>query len=61
MDDAERLRQRLAAAGAEIPSEIVDLVVIAAGPLVTALDDLVTLDLADVEPFTPGLLVPPAA
>jgi hypothetical protein len=56
MGEAERLRERLAAAGADIAPEIVELVVSAAGALVTSLDDLVALDLGAVEPFTPSLL-----
>ena len=47
------LRERLAACGAELPLELLDLIVAVAGPLLTALDDLLTLDLGDVEPFVP--------
>jgi hypothetical protein len=60
MGEAERLRERLAAAGAEIAPEIVELVVAAAGALVTSLDDLGALDLGDVEPFTAALLLAPS-
>jgi hypothetical protein len=53
--DLERFRQRLAAAGVDLPPEVADLVAMLAGPMVTALDDLAALDLADLEPFSPAL------
>jgi hypothetical protein len=54
MPDADRLRARLAAAGAEIPDDLMPLVLAVAGELVAALDRLLTLDLGDVEPFIPS-------
>jgi hypothetical protein len=54
MPGHEELRRRLAAAGADLPDELVDLVVQAAGALATALEDLVGLDLGDAEPFVPS-------
>ena len=58
MSDRERFRERLAACGADVPAELVDVVLLAAGPMVTALDALVALDLADVEPFVPARRLP---
>lgn len=55
MRDGESLRQRLAAAGVDFPPELADIVVRAAGPLITALDDLTLLALDDLEPFVPAL------
>jgi hypothetical protein len=58
MDDVDGFRQRLAAAGIRLPDEMLPLLAIVAGPLVTALDELATLDLGDAEPFvaTPTLV-----
>ena len=53
MDAGERLRQRMAAAGIELPPELADVVIAAAGPMVTALDDLVAVAPEDLEPFRP--------
>lgn len=51
MDDLDGFRRRLAAAGVRLPEEMLPLLAIVAGPLVTALDELATLDLGDAEPF----------
>jgi hypothetical protein len=53
MDDLTAFRQRLEAAGVHLPDDVVPLVAVVAGPLVTALDALATLDLGDAEPFVP--------
>jgi len=58
MSERDRFRDRLAACGADIPAELVDVVLLAAGPMVTALDVLVALDLAEVEPFVPARRLP---
>jgi len=58
MREGDRLRERMTAAGVELPHEMVDLVVAAAGPMITALEDLVALAPADVEPFTPARRLP---
>jgi hypothetical protein len=58
MSDEDRLRQRLAAAGASIPEEILGLVLATAGPLVTAIERLAALDLGDTEPFVPARRLP---
>jgi hypothetical protein len=50
----ERFRTRLAAAGADVPDELLGLVLAMAGPLVTAIDALAALDLGEVEPFVPA-------
>jgi hypothetical protein len=54
MSDAERLRQRLAAAGVDLPAQLVDLVIVAGGTAVTALDELVAVAPPDAEPFVPA-------
>jgi hypothetical protein len=54
MRDAESLRERLVAARVELPEEILQIVVMAAGPLITALDELIALDLGTDEPFMAG-------
>lgn len=56
--DVERFRQRIAAAGARIPDEIVPVVAMLAGPLVTQQEALTRLDLGDLEPFVPALRLP---
>ena len=43
MRATDALRERLAAAGAELPLELLDLIIAVAGPLVTALDDASSL------------------
>jgi hypothetical protein len=53
-DAARRLRERLTAADVTLPPELVDVVVMAAGPMITSLDDLAALPLADLEPFVPS-------
>jgi len=58
MQERDRFRERLAACGADIPPDLVDIVLLAAGPMVTSLDALVALDLADVEPFIPARRLP---
>jgi hypothetical protein len=52
--DIERFRQRLAAAGASIPEEIVEMVALLAGPMITSQEELAALDLGDAEPFCPS-------
>jgi hypothetical protein len=58
MNDQERFGQRLAAAGAEVPDELVGLVSGVGGPLVLAIDHLLALDLGDTEPFLPARRLP---
>ena len=54
MSDGEKLRQRMIAAGVDLPAEVADLVVLSAGPMITSLDVLVTESLGDLEPFVPA-------
>ncbi len=54
MDDLDDFRQRLVAAGVQLPDEVLPLLAVIAGPMVTALDALTALDLGDVEPFDPA-------
>ena len=54
----ERLRARMAAAGVELPPELTDVVAMAAGPMISALDALLALDLGDLEPFSPARRLP---
>jgi hypothetical protein len=61
MTDAERLRDRLAAVGVDLPPEIVELVVVTTGPMATALDDLAALPFGDCEPFCPRRLADDAS
>src|SRR5437667_11399478 len=58
MQVTERLRARMAAAGVELPPELIDVVAMAAGPMITALDALLALDLGDLEPFSPARRLP---
>jgi len=58
MQATERLRERMAAAGVELPPELVDVIVMAAGPMITSLDALLALDLGDLEPFSPARRLP---
>jgi hypothetical protein len=53
MDEVERFRARLAAAGAIVPEEIVGLVAAQFAPVLGALDVLLDLDFGGVEPFVP--------
>jgi hypothetical protein len=53
-----RLRDRLHAAGVDLPAELVDVIVMAAGPMVTSLDDLAALPLDELEPFVPARRLP---
>ena len=46
----------MAAAGVVLPPELVDIVVVAAGPMITSLDALLELDLYGLEPFVPARL-----
>jgi hypothetical protein len=58
-DDAgKRLRDRMAAEGVDVPAELVEVIVAAAGPMITALDDLAALPLDDLEPFVPARRLP---
>jgi len=54
MDDVERFRARLAAAGAVVPEEILDVVAGQFEPMLGSLDVLLGLDLGAVEPFVPA-------
>jgi len=38
----------------DLPSELADLVVMAAGPMVTSLDELAAVAVDDLEPFVPA-------
>ena len=58
MQATERLRERMAAAGVELPPELVDVIVMAAGPMISSLDALLALDLGDLEPFLPARRLP---
>ena len=58
MQVTERLRARMAAAGVELPPELIDVVAMAAGPMITALDALLALYLGDLEPFSPARRLP---
>ncbi len=57
MSDVERLRERLALAGASLPDGILELVAGMVGTMLLAHDALAALDLHDVEPFVPTCLV----
>jgi len=54
MGDGDDLRRRMTAAGVDLPSELADLVVMAAGPMVTSLDELAAVAVDDLEPFVPA-------
>lgn len=54
MDDLDRFRQRLVAAGVQLPDDMLPLLAVIAGPMVAALDGLIALELGDVEPFDPA-------
>jgi len=58
MQATGRLRERMAAAGIELPAELVDVIVMAAGPMITSLDALLALDLGALEPFSPARRLP---
>ena len=58
VSDIDAFRQRLAAAGVDLPAELVELVAMFAGPMVTALDDLTRVDLGGLEPFCPARRLP---
>ena len=58
MQPGERLRARMAAAGIELPPELAEIVITAAGAMVTALDDLVGVAPENVEPFDPVARLP---
>jgi hypothetical protein len=58
MSDVERVHRRMREAGVDLPSELVDLVIMNAGDMVAALDELAALDLGDAEPFDPALRLP---
>src|SRR5207245_25857 len=55
---ASELRERMAAAGIELPPELIDVVATAAGLMITSLDALLSLDLGDLEPFSPARRLP---
>jgi hypothetical protein len=54
MDEIERFRARLAAAGALVPEGILGLVAAQFVPVLDSLDVLLALDLGGVEPFVPS-------
>ena len=56
MREVERLRQRVAAAGVDLPPELIEVVLRTAGPMITALDDLVALAPEELAPFVPSRL-----
>ena len=58
MSDADTLRQRMIAAGVDLPAEVVDLVLASAGPLISSFDALLTVALGDLEPFLPTRRLP---
>jgi hypothetical protein len=58
MGTAETLRNRLSAAGVNLPEDLTEAILLSAGPLVGALDELATLDLGDVEAFCPACRLP---
>ena len=58
MQATERLRERMAAAGVELSPELIEVVAMAAGPMITSLDALLSLDLSDLEPFAPARRLP---
>jgi len=58
MGDPEILKRRLRAAGVSIPDALAETVLMAAGSLIGALDDLAALDLGDAEPFSPTTRLP---
>jgi hypothetical protein len=58
MSELERLRQRLAAGGGQLPEELLVFVVKSVGPMLTAHDALVAFDVGEAEPFCPSLRLP---
>ena len=58
MQESERLRERMTAAGIDLPPELIDVVAMVAGPMVTSLDALLALDLSGLEPFSPERRLP---
>jgi hypothetical protein len=58
MGDGTDLRRRMLAAGVDLPDDLTDMVVAAAGPMVTSLDELAAVALDDVEPFAPARRLP---
>lgn len=48
----------MTAAGVDLPAGIADLVVMAAGPMITSLDELATVALDGLEPFVPARCLP---
>jgi hypothetical protein len=58
MTEEERFRARLALAGADIPDDLLSIVFTIAGPLVSAIEALASLDLGDAEPFCPMTRLP---
>jgi len=55
-DDIDRFRDRLRAAGASVPEELIPIVATFAAPLLRALDEIASRDFGSVEPFSPGRL-----
>jgi len=48
------LRERLAAAGLDLPADLVPVIEQRLAPLLASLDALAALDLGDTEPFSPA-------
>ena len=53
-----KLRERIAAAGIDLPPELVDVAITVSGELLTALDGLLAIAPADTEPFVPARQLP---
>ena len=58
MGDPEILKRRLRAAEVSLPDGLAEAILLAAGPLIGALDELAALDLRDTEPFCPACRLP---
>lgn len=54
MTDLERLAQRLAANGADVPEPVLPMLAVMAGPLLAGLDALAEIDFGATEPFDPA-------
>ena len=58
MLEGEAFRRRMTAAGVDLPAELADVVVMAAGPMITSLDELAAVPLDGLEPFVPARRLP---
>ena len=61
MAGSPSLGERLAAAGLDLPAELVPLIEQRLAPVLASFDALVALDLVGVEPFSPRRLADDAA